>query len=75
MGKLYGLALMILGGLIVIGAAIVEVMWLGFVFGTLLVGIFLLFVMPTLLIAPFVIGFGSGSAIFLTGLEKMMSES
>jgi len=74
MRKLYGLVLVILGGLIVIGAAIAEVAWLGFCFGTVLVGLFLLFVMPALLIAPIVIGFGSGSAIFLAGLDKMMNE-
>ena len=71
MRKLYGLALVILGGLIIIGAAIVEVIWLGFCFGTVLVGLFLLFVMPALLIAPIVIGFGSGSVILMTGLNKM----
>jgi hypothetical protein len=72
--KLNGLVLMILGGLIVVGAAVAEVAWLMFCFGTVIVGIFMLFVMPALLIAPFVIGFASGSAIFLAGFNKMMSE-
>lgn len=74
MEKLYGLVLMILGGLIVIGAAITEVAWLGFCFGTIIVGLLLLFFMPGLLFAPFNIGFLVGSPIFINGLDKVLKE-
>lgn len=69
MGEVYGLLLAIVGSLIIAGAAVVEVMWLGFCFGTVIVGIFLLFTMPILLVSPIVIGFRS--VVFAKGLDMM----
>lgn len=74
MRKLNGLVLMMVGGLIVLGAGIAEVAWLGFCFGTVIVGLLMLFFMPGLLFAPFNFGFLIGSPIFIAGLDKMLNE-
>ena len=74
MGRLFGLLVMLAGCLIFVGAAVVEVMWLGFCFGTVIVGFFLLFTMPLLLVSPIAIGFVLGTAVFAKGAMMMRGE-
>ena len=67
--KLLG-ALMILGGAgLAIGSVVVWVLWLTFCFGTVIVGLVILFLAPAVLIAPLVIGGGAGVAMMGKGLQ------
>ena len=51
--KLWALLAVFLGSSVVVGSVIAWVTWLTFCFGTVIVGIALLFLAPALLIAPF----------------------
>ena len=51
--KLWALLAVLLGSSVVVGSVIAWVTWLTFCFGTVIVGIALLFLAPALLIAPF----------------------
>jgi hypothetical protein len=65
---------MVLGGLgLIIGSVIVWVLWLGFCFGTVIVGIAMLFLAPALLIAPLVIGGGAGITMLGAGMKLASS--
>ncbi len=53
----------IIGFMLVMGAFLVEAMWLGFCFGTVIVGILMLLFMPEILFAPFIIIMATGGAL------------
>lgn len=53
MPTLKGLAKIIMGISMMIGAITAEIAWLGFCFGTVVVGVILLLTFPMLLMAPF----------------------
>jgi len=55
---------MILGAGFIISGILVEITWLGVCFGTVILGIILLFVAPEILFAPFTIGLASGLVFF-----------
>lgn len=67
--KLKGLLFMGMGIGVVIGALIGQVLWLTFCFGTVVVGIILLFTMPAILIAPAAAGVPAGVLMFGHGFE------
>ena len=46
-----------------IGGLIAELAWLGFCFGTVIIGLALLFLAPKVLLAPMVIGFELSGAV------------
>lgn len=52
---------------VVIGALICQVMWLAFCFGTVVVGVLMLFIMPAILIAPGVAGVPAGLLVLGKG--------
>lgn len=72
MRKLLGLFNILLGVGIMIGAVVGQVLWLGFCFGTVIVGIILLFTMPAVLVWPAVVGVPVGFAFFINGLGMLM---
>ena len=55
---------MILGAGFIIGGILVQIAWLGVCFGTVIVGIIVLFAAPEILFAPFAIGLAGGLAFF-----------
>jgi len=52
----------LIGSALIIGGVLVEITWLGICFGTVILGIVLLFFAPDILLAPFTIGVGLGMA-------------
>ncbi len=66
--------LCILAGVAVWGLAIsVLVAWLAFCFGSVIVGLLLLFFMPLALLAPLAIGV-PGSALFVSGIDMVVNK-
>ncbi len=55
------------------GSVVAEVAWLGFCFGTVIIGVLMIFLAPLILFAPLTIGFSSGLALWGSGFV-MMSE-
>lgn len=55
---------MIFGAGLIIGGILVEIAWLGICFGTVILGIILLFAAPGILFAPFNIGLAGGLVFF-----------
>jgi len=55
---------MILGAGFIIGGILVQIAWFGICFGTVILGIILLFAAPGILFAPFNIGLVGGLAFF-----------
>lgn len=54
---------MLLGAGLIIGGILVEITWLGVCFGTVIIGLALLFIAPEILLAPFSFGLVSGLAV------------
>jgi hypothetical protein len=69
--KFLGLVFILSGVSMMIGAVVVEAAWLGLCFGTVIVGILMLFFAPFLLLAPFALLFGTGTALLGSGLEMI----
>lgn len=67
--KLLGLLFILCGGALVIAAVAAEIAWLGLCFGTVIIGIAMLFLAPALLIAPMVFIGGTGVALWSKGFE------
>ncbi len=55
---------MILGAGFIIAGILVQIAWFGICFGTVILGIILLFAAPEILFAPFTIGLAGGLAFF-----------
>jgi len=54
---------MILGAGFIIGGILLEIAWLGLCFGTVIVGLALLFFAPEILLIPFSFGMVTGLAL------------
>ena len=67
-----GLFLIILGGALVIGGIAAEIAWLGICFGSVIIGVILLFVSPPILFFPWALLGGSGVALFVTGVGLIL---
>lgn len=57
-----------------IGAIAAQIAWLGICFGTVIIGILLLFLAPTILLFPVNIGFVTGIAIWGAGMAMITSD-
>lgn len=69
--KLLGL-LFILGGVgMIIGAFVIEAAWLAFIFGTVVIGVLMLFLAPLLVMAPFFFLFGIGTFLLSGGMAMI----
>ena len=66
--KLVGLLFLLCGIAVFVGAIAAEIAWLGFCFGTVIIGILLLFLAPTVLLLPVNVGFVTGMAIWGAGI-------
>jgi hypothetical protein len=67
--KFWASLAVLLGSSVVIGSVIVWFAWLAFCFGTVIVGIALLFLAPAILIAPLLIGGRFGLSLIAVGIE------
>ena len=73
MAKIVGILLMLAGIAVFIGAIALEIAWLGFCFGSIIVGLLLLIFARWLLLAPLIIGFKMGMAMFAVGVAAFAS--
>ena len=73
--KLKSIGLMAAGAGILIGALVGQVLWLGFCFGTVIVGVFLLFAMPMVLVWPVAAGIPTGLMILASGWAMWQLDS
>jgi len=67
--KFWGVIALLLGSTVVVGSIAIWIAWLAFCFGTVIVGLALLFLAPAVLIAPLVIGGGYGLKLIAIGME------
>ncbi|MCK2118299.1 hypothetical protein MYW52_22730 [Pseudomonas juntendi] len=72
--KLVGLLFLAAGIGVFIGAIAAQIAWLGICFGTVIIGILLLFLAPTILLFPVNIGFVTGIAIWGAGMAMVTSD-
>ncbi len=72
--KLLGLLFIISGVLMMIGAFVAEIAWLGFCFGTVVIGVLMLFFAPLLLMAPFFFLFGIGTTLWASGMAMISDD-
>ena len=68
MPTLKGLAKIVIGIAMMIGAITAEIAWLGFCFGTVVVGVILLLTFPLLLLTPFIFLWSPGWQLIHNGL-------
>lgn len=66
-----GTLLILCGVGVICAAAAVEVLWLGFCFGTVIVGVVLLFTVPAILFAPLVALGGIGYTLVTVGVMRI----
>ena len=69
--KFLGLVFIISGVVMMVGAVAAQIAWLGLCFGTLIIGVLMLFFAPFLLFAPFTLLFGTGTALWGSGLAMI----
>ena len=67
--KILGLVFILCGVALIVGGVIAEIAWLAFCFGTVIVGILLLFFMPIILLAPLTFGWAIGIGLIDKGFE------
>ncbi len=72
--KLMGLLFLLTGIGVFVGTIAAEIAWLGFCFGTIIIGVLLLFFAPAILFFPAQIGFVTGMAIWTGGLALITTE-
>lgn len=72
--KLIGLLFLLCGIAVFAGAIAAEIAWLVFCFGTVIIGILLLFLAPAILFFPVNIGFVTGMAIWGAGIALLSEE-
>lgn len=72
--KLTGLLFILSGVGMIVGAFIIEAAWLGLLFGTVIIGIVMLFLAPLLVMAPFFFLFGIGSTLLGSGMAMISAE-
>jgi hypothetical protein len=66
-----GLLFILSGVGIIIGAFVIEAAWLAFIFGTVVIGVLMLFLAPLLVVAPFFFLFGIGTTLLGSGLAMI----
>ncbi len=69
--KFLGLVFIISGVVMMVGAVAAQIAWLGLCFGTVIIGVLMLFFAPFLLFAPFTLLFGTGTALWGSGLAMI----
>lgn len=69
--RLNGYVLIAIGAVIIFGGIALEIAWLIFCFGSVIVGIALLFFAPAILIAPFLTLSTIGGGFISSGLELL----
>ena len=67
--KFWALLAILLGSSVVLGSVMVWAAWLAFCFGTVIVGLALVFLAPALLAAPLLVGGGFGLKLIAIGME------
>ncbi|WP_458730051.1 hypothetical protein [Pseudomonas brenneri] len=72
--KIIGLFFLLAGLAVFAGAIAVEIAWLGICFGTVIIGLLLLFMAPTILLLPVNLGFVTGMAIWGAGMAMITSD-
>ncbi len=72
--KLLGLIFILSGVLLMIGAVAAEIAWLGLCFGSVIIGILMVFFAPLLIFAPFTLLFGTGTALWGSGLVMISDD-
>ncbi len=72
--KLLGLLFILSGVLMMIGAFVAEAAWLTFCFGTVVIGVLMLFLAPLLLMAPFFFLFGTGTTLWASGMALISDD-
>ncbi|EXF96321.1 hypothetical protein HK44_021605 [Pseudomonas fluorescens HK44] len=75
MKKLLGLVILLCGLGVFVGAVAVEIAWLGFCFGTVIIGILLLTFASDLLLFPISIGFTAGTVIWVAGFALLTDDT
>jgi len=68
-------AISVLAGLAIWGVAIAALLsWLAFCFGSVIIGVLLLFFAPYVLLAPMIIS-NPGTALLVYGLDKVLNKT
>lgn len=62
-----GLVFILVGVLMIGGGVVAQIAWLGFCFGTVIIGLLMMFFAPSLLFLPFTILILSGMALWGRG--------
>jgi hypothetical protein len=70
-----GVFLIILGGALVIGGVAAEITWLGICFGSVIIGVILLFVSPPVLFFPWALLGNAGIVLFVAGVGLILNDS
>lgn len=73
--RLNGYILIVLGAAIIFGGVALQIAWLIFCFGSVIVGIALLFLAPGILIAPFLALSTIGGGFISSGLDLLNNSS
>ena len=60
----------LIGISLILGGIVLELIWLGVCFGSIIIGILLLFLAPGILMAPLFFGISLGLGIINTGCEE-----
>lgn len=72
--KCLGLLFIVGGVLMMVGGLVAQVAWLGFCFGTVIIGILMLFFAPALLFLPFTILMLMGTSLWGSGLAMLSDD-
>jgi hypothetical protein len=73
--RLNGYVLIAFGAAIIFGGVALEIAWLIFCFGSVIIGIALLFLAPGILIAPFLAASTIGGGFISSGMELLTNSS
>lgn len=66
--KFVGLVFILTGLLLMFGGLVAQIAWIGFCFGTVIVGLLMLCFAPALLFLPFTLMMASGTALWGSGI-------
>ncbi len=72
--KLVGLLFLLCSLGVFVGTIAAQLAWLGVCFGTVIIGVLLLFLAPPILLLPANIGFVTGAAIWVSGMAMISGE-
>ena len=74
MTKLLGIFLVVCGVAVMAGSIAVELAWLSFCFGTVVIGLLLLLFAAPILITPLMWGLTAGIGLFAVGLNLLVTD-